>query len=169
MEMYAIAGQNKLVIMVHPRQEQKNAVDRILAKYPNINFLLHGGRDIEGWIPDLLEKYDNAFYSMDANLVQLYGWDRGQASASPTKEEFLAYFRQNFESILEEELEYWKPFIEKYPDQYTWGTDRWYRWHFDAEVGGLLEEFGRSFIGNLDPEVQEKIAYKNAEKILETK
>jgi len=48
-----------------------------------------------------------------------------------------------------------------------WGTDRWYRWQFDYEVGGILEEFGRSFIGELEPQVQEKFAYKNAEKILQ--
>ena len=31
---------------------------------------------------------------------------------------------------------------------------------------GLLEEFGRSFIGKLDPTVREKFAYENAERLL---
>ena len=50
-----------------------------------------------------------------------------------------------------------------------WGTDRWHEWHFDQEVGGLLEEFGRSFIGEFAPEIQEKFAYKNAEEFLQRK
>ena len=32
---------------------------------------------------------------------------------------------------------------------------------------GLIEESARSFIGQLDPSVQEKFAYKNAEKLLQ--
>lgn len=61
---------------------------------------------------------------------------------------------------------HWKPLIEKYPDRFTWGTDRWFAWHFDPEVGGLIEELSRSFIGKLDPAVQENFAYKNAERML---
>jgi len=56
--------------------------------------------------------------------------------------------------------------IEKYPDQVMWGMDRGHTWHFDEEVGGLLVEYSRVFIGGLDPELQEKYAYKNAEQLL---
>ena len=46
------------------------------------------------------------------------------------------------------------------------GTDRAFAWHFDPEVGALIEESARIFIGQLDPAVQEKFAYKNAERLL---
>lgn len=42
-----------------------------------------------------------------------------------------------------------------------------FAWHFDPEVGGILEEFSRSFIGRLDASVQENFAYKNAERMLQ--
>ena len=74
--------------------------------------------------------------------------------------------RSNFDSVLKEEVAHWKERVEKYPDRFTWGSDRWFAWHFDPEVGGILEEFGRSFIGSLDPSVQENFAYKNAQKML---
>ena len=79
----------------------------------------------------------------------------------------LAFIRNNFDLLLKEKLGDWKNIIEAHPDQFTWGSDRWYTWHYDPEVGGLVEEFGRTFIGQLDPSVQEKFAYKNAERLLE--
>ena len=66
-----------------------------------------------------------------------------------------------------EGLRDWKQIIEAHPDQFTWGSDRWYTWHFDPGVSGLVVEFGRAFIGRLDPAVQEKFAYKNAERMLQ--
>jgi len=46
-----------------------------------------------------------------------------------------------------------------------WGTDRAHKWTYDEEVSVLLEEFGRAFIARLDPAVQKKIAYENAENL----
>ena len=48
-----------------------------------------------------------------------------------------------------------------------WGTDRGHLWTYDEDVSVLLEEFGRALIARLDPEVQEKFAYKNAENLLQ--
>ena len=56
--------------------------------------------------------------------------------------------------------------ISKHPNRFLWGTDRWFGWTFDEEVGAVLEEFGRSFIGQLAPSAQENFAYKNAEELL---
>ena len=69
--------------------------------------------------------------------------------------------------MLNEAVKKWKAKIERHPDRFMWGTDRAYKWHYDEEVSVLLEEFGRAFIGRLDPDVQEKFAYKNAESLLE--
>ena len=45
-----------------------------------------------------------------------------------------------------------------------WGTDRGdIVWGYEEEVGQLLAEFGRALIGRLDPAVQDRVAYKNAE------
>ena len=72
----------------------------------------------------------------------------------------------HFNEVLHAALSEWKLRIEAHPSRFMWGTDRWYDWHFDAEVGGLLEEFGRAFIGRLSPAVQENFAHKNAEALL---
>ena len=96
----------------------------------------------------------------------IFGWSADHATKSPTKEEFLDYMKNNFDAALADEVQIWKTRIEKHPDKILWGTDRWYTQHFDAEVGAMVEEFGRSFIGQLDPSVQEKYAYKNAERLL---
>jgi len=166
MEMFKIASDYNLIIMMHPFQDHRPTVEKILKQHPKVKFLLHGGKDAE-WIMEVMKDYKNLYYSLDADIVSLYGWERGHARKEPTKEEWLNYIRKNFDSVLNEQLRDWKPKIEAYSDRFMWGTDRWYAWHFDYEVGGLLEEFGRSFIGKLSPSVQEKFAHKNAEMLIE--
>lgn len=166
LEAYSLADKHNLVIMMHPASNHKSAVMRLLNKHPNTNFLFHSG-NIEGWIAEVLENHKNAYYSLDANVAPLFGWASQHDLASATKQEFMEYMNNNFNNILQEEVRQWKPLIEEYPNQFTWGTDRWYTWHFDEDVGAMLEEFGRSFIAELDPEVQEKFAYKNAQKMME--
>ena len=166
LEMYAFAGEQGLIVMMHPKEEQRDAVDRLLTRYSQVRFLLHGG-DRGGWILDVMEAHPNVYYSLDADMTYLYGSGPQHQFRAQTKEEYLAYFRQNFEGLLEEAVERWKGGVDAHPDRFLWGTDRWYGWHFDSEVGGLLEEFGRSFIGQLAPEVREKVAYQNAENLLE--
>ena len=115
-----------------------------------------------------MPRYKNFYYSLDGDLVSLYGHDGGQQfKSTESQDEYLSYIRGNFNSILKEAVARYKPIIEKYPDRFTWGTDRWYAWHFDPEVGGVIEEFARSFIGRLSPQVEENFAYKNAEKMLQ--
>lgn len=49
-----------------------------------------------------------------------------------------------------------------------WGTDRGDAvWNYDIEVGQMQVKIARAFIGRLDPTVQEKFAYKNAQRLLE--
>jgi hypothetical protein len=84
-----------------------------------------------------------------------------------SKEKFLSHF-ENYEQLLAKDLVTWKGFIERHPDQVIWGTDRgaFVIWSVDEEVGMTLTNYARAFIAHLDPEVQEKIAYKNAERII---
>lgn len=166
-EIYKLAREHNLVVMIHPEDELRDGIEEILKEFPTVNFFFHGGRSQE-WVIELMDKYPNFYYSIDGDLVSLYGYDRGlQFKNVNAKEDYLSYLRKNFNANLEEAVIRWKGRIEKHPDRFTWGTDRWYEWHFDPEVGSLLEEFGRSFIGRLDPKVQENFAYKNAEKMLE--
>ncbi len=85
-----------------------------------------------------------------------------------SKEEFFEHF-EDYESLLEKDVKTWKTFIEKHPDQIIWGTDRGgiALWSIDEDVGITLTNYARAFIARLDPAVQEKFAYKNAEKLID--
>lgn len=165
LQMFEIAQKHKLVVMMHPRGDQQDEVEQILTKFTDVTFLLHGGSNQE-WILDVMKNHQNVYYSLDANMTSLYGFEKRHEHKALTKQEWLTFIRGNFDNQLNKALQKWKDKIEAHPDRFTWGTDRWYGWSFDQDVGGILEEFGRSFIGRLDPSVQEKFAYKNAERLL---
>lgn len=165
LEIYKIADKNKLIVMLHPDDGQQQAIESILKQYPGVKFLFHGGQ-MWPWVEKIIGVYPNAYYSIDENLFHLPN-DHIANIYGPEKEEFLSEFTDYFDKILKTNLEIWKPRIEKYPDYYLWGTDRAFDWHFDLDVGALLDEMSRSFIGHLDPDVQERFAYKNAENLVQ--
>lgn len=163
--LFDLAAENNLVVMFHPYEQHRAALEKILKKYPNARFLLHGG-NVDAWIMDIIRDYKNVYYSLDADLMHLYGWKPEHEKKQPSKDEWLVYIRKNFASVINQSLERWGNRIESYPDRFLWGTDRWYGWHFEEEVSGVITEFSRSFIGKLDPSVREKFAYKNAQVLL---
>lgn len=169
LEMYSLSDKYNLIVQIHPDQGQVPALERLLKKYPDVIFLAHLMVDDRKEIGRLIETYDNLYYSLDTEIHYIFGYHTIQNNKGPTKEEYLASIRKNFDPWLKEALRDWKPLIESHPDKFTWGTDRWFTWHFDPEVGGLVEEFGRTFIGHLDPAAQEKFAYQNAETMLQNR
>ena len=85
------------------------------------------------------------------------------------KDRFLATLR-GYESLIEKDLATWQGLIETYPDRFMWGTDRGNTaglWTYDADVGQMLVDYARAFIGRLDPDVQELFAYRNAERLVD--
>ena len=84
------------------------------------------------------------------------------------KEEFIANLHSDrmYYRILASALGFWKPIIEAHPTRMAWGTDPFYWWHFEPEVTHGLIQLGRDFIADLDPEVQERFAYRNAIEML---
>ncbi len=166
MEIYEVGRKNNLIIMMHPAGRQESQVENALRKNPNVRFLLHGP-EIEGSIVNLMNKYPNVYYSVDAVLARIPPMPAALMYTVSGKEEFLSKFPQNFDLMLNEAEKSWKAKIEQHPDRFMWGTDRGHKWTYDEEVSILLEEFGRAFIARLDPDVQEKFAYKNAERLLQ--
>lgn len=178
-EMYELAKKYNLIVMMHPYDRHKKAVEKMIKQYPEVNFLLHGidesderygpdgeRRDTIDWIIGLMKRYDNIYYSVD-DTVSIFGWKREHEKINPTKEESLPYIREEFDGKLKRLVQRWKPNIALYPDRFLSGTDRHQDWHFDQDASGLIVEFKRAFIGQLDPAVQEKYAHKNAQKLLE--
>lgn len=162
--LYHFANEERLVVMIHPYHRHRATIENILRQYPEVRFLLHGG-DIDAWIMDVMRDHPNVYYTVD-NVSKLYGWERKHAEKSPGKDAFLAYLESREDALIAEGLGAWHTRIETYPDRFLWGTDRWYGWMFDEEVSAANTAFGRRFIGALDPSVQERFAYKNAERLL---
>ena len=162
METYKVAEKHNLIVMIHPGRNQKSNIGNVLQKNPNVNFLLHGF-EIENDIVDLMDKYPNVYFSIDsAVLYAMQGLFMG------SKEQFVSRFEQEFDVNMNRAVNKWKSAVEKHPDRFMWGSDRGLPWHYDEDVSILFEEFGRAFIGKLDPSVQEKFAYENAEELIAT-
>jgi len=166
-EIYPVIREHNLVVYFHLGEGQKESFGRVLQQNPDLNFIFHGDQLVEdgsdlSQIGDLLGKYPNVYYGVD----ELYG-DVWLLRPDVTKEEFLAHF-ENYKPLLEKDVRTWKRFIERHPDQVLWGTDRGGpTWSIDPEVGLALTNYARAFIARLDPSVQEKFAYKNAERLIE--
>ncbi|MDO8618800.1 MAG: amidohydrolase family protein [Candidatus Daviesbacteria bacterium] len=164
-ELYKIAQKQHLIVMMHLTQGQQQAFEEVLREFPNVTFLLHAAEDFS-WSNTLFstffDKYPNLYYSIDMDLY------KEAILQARTKQEFSSQMKSSWQNMLNQRVAFWKSKIEKYPDRFLWGTDRGhYGWHYDQDVTALIEEYSRTFIGQLDPAVQEKYAYKNAESLLQ--
>jgi len=159
-DLYDYAAENDLIVMIHPREADLEDLHDALDHNTETIILLHGDEGIENIVSPLMKEHDNVYYSIDAGLMYPYSLP----IAGMTKEEFLGNLESDemYDEILESSLNNWKSLIEAHPDRILWGTDALYSWHFDEEVYSEVVRFTRDFIGELEPDVQEKFAYKNA-------
>lgn len=169
-DIYPVAREHQLAVYFHLGRGQQAAFERTVAENPDINFIWHGDQLIPyehgiqnlQHVEEILSRYPNVLYTVD----ELYG-DDWLLRPEVTKEDFFAHLEQ-YETLLEEDVATWKAAIERHPDQFMWGTDRSPQvlWTHDPDVGQALTGYSRSFIARLSPAVQEKFAYKNAERLL---
>lgn len=172
-EIYPVIQREKLLVYFHLGQSQKDEYEKILDQYPDVTFIFHGDQLIEDagggdnltLIDEILSEHPNVRYGID----ELYG-DVFLLKPGTKKEDFIAHF-DNPESLLQKDLKSWQWLIEKHPDQVMWDTDRGWSapWSLDPEVAIVLNDYSRMFIGRLDPAVQEKLAYKNAERLIDNR
>ncbi|MBI4021294.1 MAG: amidohydrolase family protein [Candidatus Aenigmarchaeota archaeon] len=172
LEIYPVVRERGLLVYVHLGEGQKESFERALEDNQDISFIWHGdqlipyvnGEQDLSNVEDILSNHPNAYYGVD----ELYG-DVWLLRPEVSKEEFLAHFADP-EPLLEKDLATWKGFIERHPDQVLWGTDRGWSapWSVDPDVALTLNTYSRAFIGRLDPAVQEKFAYQNAENLIST-
>lgn len=171
LDIYRVAEKNGLVVYVHLGRGHDDNLERAADLFPGVRFIFHGDQLIAygeekrqdlSVIDGILERHPNVFYGID----ELYG-DEWLLRPETGKEEFLAYF-ESYEPLLEYDLKTWEPFIGRHPDQVMWGTDRGWSaaWTLDPDVGLLLTDYARAFIGRLDPDVQARFAYLNAARMI---
>lgn len=158
-KIYRVVRRQGMMVYLHPGEGHQDNLERALQWFPQVDFLVHG-EQIESAIDGLMERYQNIYFTAN----DLYG-DQYLLHPGETKGSFLDALR-DFGPLLEKDLATWKARIEAHPNQYMWGTDRGDAvWTFDKEVGKTLADYARTFIGRLDPAVQAKFAYENAERL----
>lgn len=159
-KIYPVVRKHHLMVYLHPGEDHADNLARALEDNPGIDFLVHG-EQIEKEIGDLMSQYDNVYFTVN----DLYG-DQYLLREDGTKQEFMDGL-EDFVPLLEIDVANWKALIEAHPNQFMWGTDRGDAvWTYDREVGEKLAEYGRAFIAQLDPSVQKKFAYKNAQRVI---
>ncbi|MBI2148375.1 hypothetical protein HYU23_01745 [Candidatus Woesearchaeota archaeon] len=162
--IYPIIREENLVIYFHLEKDHKDNFETVLEQNPDINFIWHGDQLSISEVEDVLNKHPNAYYGID----DFWGGDRNLflMFVGKSKNAYLDATNKKFDDIINKDVKTWKSVIERHPDQLIWGTDRGDAvWNYDLEVGQMQVKIARAFIGRLDPSVQEKFAYKNAERI----
>ncbi len=162
LDIYSVVREHELLVYLHPGEGHQASFERVLRDHPELTFIVHG-EEIESVIGNLMKRYPNVYYTVNELHGRQYLLRPGE-----TKDAFVARLK-NYEPLLEKDLDTWRELIEAHPDRFMWGTDRGGSagvWTYDADIGQTLVDYARAFIGRLDPDVQEKFAYKNAERLL---
>ena len=163
LDIYQVARKHNLVLWLHPGDGHQDSLERVLEQHPDLSFIVHG-EETEGNIANLMEKYSNIFFAVNDLHGKEYPLREGES-----KSRFLGIVK-DIEPLIERDLATWQGLIEAYPDRFMWATDRGNKaglWSYDANVGEILVDYARAFIGRLDPAVQEGFAYKNAQRLLQ--
>ncbi len=173
--VFKVVNEKKGIVMIHPsmtreggRQTELTEVEPAIARYPDIIFQFHPVSTIS-LVSQLMDKYPNVYYSMDAP-----GWIVGNGlmypgnAADNTAESFLASVnRIGRDRIVNESVKNIIPWFQRYPDRIFWGSDLGgdANWHFNDLVTDVVFGLTREVIGRLPTDIQEKYAYKNAQKV----
>ncbi len=160
--IYPVTTAHDLLVYLHPGEGQLENLALAVSENPQINFVVHGP-EIREDVTVLMDTYSNIYFTVNGFFNDTY-----LLRPEETTESFMT-FTENYAGHLVADLEAWKERIEAYPDRFMWGTDRGGPavWTYDLEVGLRLVDYGRAFIGQLDPGVQELFAYRNAERLIE--
>ena len=157
--------QNKLVVYFHLGDGHKDNFKKILEQNPDITFIWHGDQLSIEEVSEILGDYPNAYFGID----EFFGGEREifEKYVGKKKDDYLHAANKKFDHIVQRALRDFKALIERHPDQVMWGTDRGDAvWNYDVDVGQMQVKLARAFIGQLSPGVQEKFAYKNAERVV---
>ena len=160
-EHFEVDRANGLPVYYHTGEGHQENMARALERFPDITFIVHADF-VRPHIDGLMDDYPNIYFTFNDIFEEIIPQFR-----FGDKEDFISAMRADWDQLLENAVDMYRPMIEDHPDRYMWGTDRAdIAWNYDEDIGQLLAEFGRAFIGRFDPEIQEMIAYKNAEELI---
>lgn len=171
--VFQVVNEKKGIVMVQlstasqgPRPTELAEIEPSIRRYPDAIFLFHGNAEVFNLAVPLMAKYPNVYFTMDAthNLCggQLYPLQAEKANA----EGFLTEVnRIGFDKLLEDGYAKVAPRLLQYPDRIFWGTDLSSSWHFEEPVTDVVISLSRQLIARLPADIQEKYAYKNAQRV----
>ncbi len=171
--VFQVVNEKKGIVMVQlstasqgPRPTELAEIEPSIRRYPDAIFLFHGNDEVFNLVVQLMSKYPNVYFTMDAthNLCGglLYPLQAEKANA----EGFLTEGnRIGFNKLLEEGFAKVAPRLLQYPDRIMWGTDLSAYWHFEDSVTDVVISLSRQLIGRLPADLQEKYAYQNAQRV----
>jgi len=142
----------------------------LFKRYPRIPFIIiHGGFGPAQFNHELLKRFDNVHIMLSKkDLIHLGRWwftykgvwINANGPSSKQKQSKLGYAILDPNGRINWQ---WMNILIEFPDRVLFGTDchkKW-RWqHYD-----IIIETWRELLGQLEPELAEKIAYKNAQKL----
>ncbi len=175
LQLFDLAAENNLAVMFHPDPGQTNGVKAVIERYPETTFLIHMfpedfDRDRQDYI-NLMKMHDNLYFSVDVDHMMFEGqtgllYKYEDEPVETAKRHFIANYDRNEQQLLNAALNRYKPLIEAVPDKAMWGTEGGTEYVYEPEVYDRMIKFTRLFIGQLDPSVQGKFAYQNAERLI---
>lgn len=163
-----VADDHGINTMFHPVASKLSQVEDIVERYPDMTFLIHMYRDdLADGLDDLIEimqEHNNLYFSIDAAHIAHYNnqdilYDAGSASA------FISQFDRYYDVMLEDAINDYKELVEFVPDKVMWGTEAGPEYAFEEEIYDRLIQISREFIGAMDEDYQDGLAYENAYRV----
>ena len=150
-KLLAAAAKLKLPVVIHDELDQRatERLERALSAQPGATIVLaHAGESAPTRIESLLARHPNLMVDLSGMHFQ--------------RKPSLASERGPLEPD-------WKALIEKMPDRFLFGIDVWAPRLFEPAMLDRLMTWTRRILGELKPDVAERVAYGNAAALLGVK
>lgn len=177
LQVYDVVAEFDRTVMVHPHYGRP-ALERALSHNRKTPFLVHGtqaatrrppclpapsplGCMDASLLTELMTAHPNFFYDVSVT-ANPHTFDDTVGGAPVT-----VHFREDLDAHVEEAYAFYGGPFEAFPDRFLWGIDTGnQRSNYEPEFFRLQIEFYRRLLGRLPPTTAEKIAYRNAERIV---
>jgi predicted TIM-barrel fold metal-dependent hydrolase len=160
-DFQVISDHGNMLVYFHPGMGHQDNLERALQQFSDVTFIIHADF-VRPHVQGIMDRNPNVYYTYNdifGDLIETFRFGE--------KDTFQSDMRSEWDRLLEEADALYRPMIEAHPDRFMWGTDRGdIVWGYDEEVGQILAEFARAFIGRFDPAIQADLAYNNAERLI---
>ena len=160
-----------LILQIGTGDSQRRALEEVLQDYPEMTILIHLNPDElqlnELEYTQLIEKYDNLYYEIDANDI-LYSGNGGLINEFKEEKpenaitDFTKEFDNSYQAYVSNAHSRYENLIEVAPNKIVWGTSLGPEYTYKSEIYNRIIKATRLFILTLPEENREDFAYKNA-------